>query len=78
MHDNVDKHESPRADICCPVSPHAGRVPAKGTSVDWAGCINLLFLLSNTTGDTSGAVVASPSRAPELTLVFVEFVLLLH
>ena len=35
-----------------------------------------LWLLSNTTGATSGAGVANPSGAPELTLVFVGFVLL--
>ena len=35
-----------------------------------------LWLLSNTTGGTSEAGVAYPSGAPELTLVFVGFVLL--
>ena len=34
------------------------------------------LVLSNTMGAISGAGVAYPSRAPELTLVFVGFVLL--
>ena len=60
-----------------PLSMQHLRVRAKtGRPIVRIMCLGKLSLLSNTMGATSGAGVCYHSRAPELTLVFIGFVLL--